>query len=351
MRTPGGALSVRRRRAVAGRYLKQIDFDAPLRGRPLLGYGLATATFAAALLARFALDGALPPGFPFLTFFPAVIATAFLAGPRAGVLCAVLGGLAAWWFFIPPVGIVLTGSAAVALLFYLFIVAVNITLIHAMQLSLARLKAERAVNAGLYEQQRTMFQELQHRVANNMTFVSALLRLQKREVTKRPETARDALEAAETRLDSMARIHRRLYDPASIEQPVGEYLRELGQDLLKAAGAREVVFTVEADPVRFDVDRLMTLSLLLAELVTNSLKHAFVGREGGVVAVRLTRLDDNRLELSVRDDGVGLSAAAAEAGPGRGLGRRIVQALVRQLGGTLTVDGTDGVVTRVTLPA
>ncbi len=68
-----------------------------------LGYGLALASFALALFSRFHLQGTLPPGFPYLTFFPAVIVTTFLAGLWPGILCAALCGVAALYFFIPPV--------------------------------------------------------------------------------------------------------------------------------------------------------------------------------------------------------------------------------------------------------
>ncbi len=139
-----------------------------LRGKPRLGELLAVGMFAGAWGLRAALDDVLPPGFPYLTFFPAVILTTYLCGLRPGITCAVLGGLAAWYQFLPPYGSFdLTGPTAVALVFYAFIVAVDIALIHTMHVSGDRLRAERGVTAALYDQQRTMFQELQHRVANN----------------------------------------------------------------------------------------------------------------------------------------------------------------------------------------
>ena len=78
------------------------DISSTIRDRPALAYGLALLAFALALGARFALADILMQGFPYLTFFPAVILTAFFCGTRAGVLCAMLSGLAAWYFFIPP---------------------------------------------------------------------------------------------------------------------------------------------------------------------------------------------------------------------------------------------------------
>lgn len=68
-----------------------------LRRDAWLGYGFAVASFLIALLLRRMLDGALPPGFPYLTFFPAIILTSFLAGTRPAILCALLSGVAAWY--------------------------------------------------------------------------------------------------------------------------------------------------------------------------------------------------------------------------------------------------------------
>jgi len=83
---------------------RYLSGQATLRRNPWLGHGFALLAFAAALVARFALDRSLPAGFPYLTFFPAVIITSFVAGTRAGLLCALLSGLAAWFWFIPPFG-------------------------------------------------------------------------------------------------------------------------------------------------------------------------------------------------------------------------------------------------------
>ncbi len=297
-----------------------------------LGYGLALASFALALFSRFHLQGTLPPGFPYLTFFPAVIVTTFLAGLWPGILCAVLCGLAALYFFIPPVNsFAMDGASTIAIGFYIFIVTVDIALIHFMHRAADRLEAKKRVTEELYDQQRTMFQELQHRVANNMTFVSALLQLQKRKVATDPGSASFALDEAQSRIETMSRIHRRLYDPASVDLPVAEYFQEICADLLQATGARNIVCLVDMPAVKLDIARLTTLSLLVTELVTNSLKHAFAD-DGGTITLKLERLDPQRLTLTVSDNGRGVPAEVDMAA-NKGLGTRIVQSLAAQLGG------------------
>jgi two-component sensor histidine kinase len=324
---------------------------AHARARPWLGDLVAVAAAGAALAIRQFVDHVLPAGFPYLTFFPAVILTTFFLGLRPGIACAVLSGLAAWYFFIEPAGsFTLNGQAALALAFYAFIVSVDIALIHVMHLAGDRLHRERAVTTALYEQQRTMFQELQHRVANNMQFVAALLTLQRKKVGNDPQAALGALDEARVRLETISRIHRRLYDPSRIEMPVGQYLQELCSDMLDATGARNIVCLVEAPPLSFDLTRLTTLSLLVVEIVTNALKHAFVSGERGVITVRLERLDTDRMALTVADDGKGIPADF-DPSTTRSLGFRISHGLAEQLGGKLTYEASDGTLVRLVFPA
>ncbi|MDM7957102.1 histidine kinase dimerization/phosphoacceptor domain -containing protein [Blastomonas sp.] len=329
-----------------------VSAGAVFRRDPILGYGLAIVSFAAALLLRFYFRDTLPPGFPFLTFFPAVIVTAFLAGLRPGLVCALLSGLASWYFFIPPTdSFGLDGASALALGFYIFIVTVDITLIHLMHRAADDLRGEKRVTESLYDQQRTMFQELQHRVANNMAFVSALLHLQKKKVAADPASASSALDEAQSRIETMSRIHRRLYDPASVDLPVAQYFQEICTDLLQATGAKNIVCMVDMPTIRLDIARLTTLSLLVTELVTNSLKHAFADN-GGTITLKLERLDPGHLALTVSDNGRGLPKGESLA-TNKGLGTRIVQSLATQLGGEIkSVPGTAaGVAWRVVFAA
>ncbi|PAX08824.1 sensor histidine kinase [Sphingomonas lenta] len=330
---------------------KLIGSDAAFRRDPWLGHGLALAAFLVALGLRHQLASVLPPGYPYITFFPAVILTGFLAGLRPGLVCAALSGLASWYYFLPPANsFVLDGPAAIALAFYVFVAGVDLALIHVMQRSTDRLAAEREalarereVTAGLYEQQRTMFQELQHRVANNMAFVASLLHLQRRKVVADPTTAAEALDEAGRRIEVMSRIHRRLYDPAAVEMPLGEYFQEVARDLLDATGAHSIVVLVDMPAIKLDVARLMVLSLLATEVVTNSLKHAFEDRGEGTITLRLERLDSDRLSFTIRDDGRGFTVDRASV-PARsaGLGTRICQGLAAQLAGELTVTSEPG---------
>lgn len=330
-------------------YMRGLPNFKRLRDKPLIGYALAVVAALVAYGVRVWVDPFLPPGFPYLTFFPAVIITAFFCGLGPGILCAVLSGLAAWYFFIPPVdSFELNTSTAVALGFYVFVVTVDIALIHLMTKATARLDEERRLTASLYERQRTMFQELQHRVANNMAFIASLLQLERRQAAAANESTA-AFDSAIARIETMSRLHRRLYDPAAADAAVATHFRETVADLIEMAGASQIDSAVNAVDERIDLQRLITLSMLVSELAMNSLKHAFVDRQSGRITVSLNRIDPRQLELIVSDDGRGLQPATNTRG---GLGTRIIDGLASQLGGKIVVEtSTSGVASRLTFPA
>jgi two-component sensor histidine kinase len=230
------------------------------------------------------------------------------------------------------------------------VVVLDIYLVRVMVQTAERLQTARARADALAERQRTMFAELQHRVANNMQFVSSLLLLQKRRVAADPASAPAALDEAADRLRTMARIHRRLHDPAASGVGFGQHLREICADLLDATGARNVVCLLEAQPAELPVDTLIALSLIAAEAVTNSLKHAWPEGGPGTIRVSLERPEPGRVALSVSDDGRGLPAGRGPASGG-GLGHRIIAGLAQQIGGELSVSAEGGTTTSVVFAA
>lgn len=323
------------------------EATAPLRARPWFGYAFGLLGFLLALWLRLEIGPGLV-GYPFITFFPVVVLTTFLGGLAPGLACAVLSGLASWYFFVPPYGTfsVAWPHGVIALGFYAVVVGVDLYLIQVMTRALARAQAAQARADNLLRHERTMFQELQHRVANNMQFVSALLAMQKRRVVAEPGAAAAILDEAADRLRTMARIHRRLHDPAAAGVQFGEHLREICADLLEATGARNIVCLVEAPQADLTAEALLTLSLITTEVVTNSLKHAWPEGAGGTIRIRLERLEAGRMALTVSDDGRGLPPGfdAAESGS---LGLRIIRSLAGQLGGSVSIAGGGGTTTQV----
>jgi len=301
-----------------------------------LGIAFAIALYLLALGAR-ELFGISPGQYPFLTFFPAVVLTAIFAGTRPAILCSAASLLTAWYFFIPPIrSFGLSPGLLPALFLFVFIVSVVIYFVHTLTELAERLEAEQRTSLALLEQQRTMFAELQHRVANNLAFLSSLLVLQKKQIAAEPAAAPMLLDETVRRLDTMGRLHRRLHDPEAASRPMPEYLQELCSDLLAVSGARNIVCLVDADDVRLDLTRLTAMSLLIAELVTNSLKHAFSGRDGGTIRIDLKRKEGEEVSLEVSDDGPGMPAGySGKAAPG--LGIKIIQGLATQMNARMTL--------------
>lgn len=312
---------------------------------------LGLAATAGATWVRWAIDHQLPPGFPYLTFFPVVIVTAFLFGSRAGAITALLSGLSAWYWFIPPRGFVLNPGAGVALLFYVFITATEVTLVHLMQRSNRHAIAEREANARLAETQTLLFRELQHRVGNNLQMVAALLTVQRRQI--KDAEARTALDEAARRLATVGRISRQLYDPAGAAQPLKMFLDDLARDVIQSNGASVgVTHRVSGDALAtIGPDAAIPLALVVAESIANAIEHGFAGREEGELEIRLIEGADRRLSVEIEDNGHGLPAGFSLEGSDS-LGLRIASMLAGQLGGKFSLGpaASQGTLARIELP-
>lgn len=315
-----------------------------LRARPLLGFATALFIFLVAFALRYGSGNALY-NVPFITLFPAILISALVGGLWVGVIVALLSAVAAWLWFLPP-------SATTALqwptgyltwAFFALTCFIQLYVVHALNRTVDRLSLERDRSAAL-------FQELQHRVANNLQFVAAMLRMKRQVLELDPSAGERLFESAQSRLETMARIHRRLYSPESLDLPVGNFIRDLCDDVLTARGAQNVKCVVKAADVRFDLQRLVALGLLINELVTNSAKHAFNDREGGTISITLEQDSNHQLMLTVKDDGRGLPPGL-DLINGKSLGLRIMNGLATQFGGQLMwAKEPEGTAVQLTMP-
>jgi two-component sensor histidine kinase len=160
-----------------------------------------------------------------------------------------------------------------------------------------------AVEAALKEKE-LLLRELHHRVKNNMQTVGSLLRLQARNVPD--ESTKRALQEAMMRVKSLALVHQDLYkDTVLASVDMHPYMTKLSNGLLRSHGMEErVALLLNVAPVRLEVDSAVPLGLILNELITNALKHAFPGERTGSLFIGLKDQADMLL-LEVRDDGIG----------------------------------------------
>jgi len=212
-----------------------------------------------------------------------------------------------------------------------------------------RKRAEENLKASLREKE-VLLQEIHHRVKNNLQVISSLLKLQSRYVTHAP--CRELFDASQSRLQSMALIHEKLYKSSNMADiDFKGYIESLGARLLAAAAAPGSQITLETEiqksPVGIDV--AVPCGLISNELISNSLKHAFPGQNEGVIGVSFAS-NSHEFELVVRDDGVGLpDNLDAENAPTLGL--RLVNTLVQQLQGHMKVNSEVGTEFRIRFPA
>jgi two-component sensor histidine kinase len=207
-------------------------------------------------------------------------------------------------------------------------------------MAIERQRNERQLRMAL-DRQQVLLNEINHRVKNSLQIVAAMLQLQANAADD--DLIRAHLIEASGRVSAVGRAYERLSHDANVESiNLGPYLQQVCAD---AVGAYRCILDFDAAPgIELDPDRAISLALIVNELVTNAVKHALSDRSNGHIWVRLSRQDENSALISVRDDGVGLPAGF-DLTKSRGLGMRIIAALAKQLGASITqhggVDGTE----------
>jgi two-component sensor histidine kinase len=194
-----------------------------------------------------------------------------------------------------------------------------------------------------------LLKEIHHRVKNNLQVISSLLALQA--ASTDDQVTRGLLHESRNRVHSMALIHEKLYQSTD-ERGItfSTYVRDLAAHLRHsyAGNSESVTMDIDVEEITLDMDVLVPCGLIINELLSNALKYAFPAGRVGTIRVRLRR-EAGGLVLTVSDNGVGLPQTVDLASPVT-LGLRIVNSLVAQLHGTLSVDGGPGASFSVTFP-
>ena len=191
---------------------------------------------------------------------------------------------------------------------------------------------QRKLQAALARHQ-ILLKEVNHRVKNSLQVVSSMLHLQASAVGD--PALSDRLNEASTRISAVGRAYERLAYNADYENiDLVSYLREVIDDLETAVAPCRV--RLEApEEIQFAADRAILVALVINELVLNAGKYAYPNSSGGLIWVRLARMEKNLILVSVRDEGAGLPAGFDPATSKR-LGTRLIDALAKQLGAELT---------------
>ena len=203
-----------------------------------------------------------------------------------------------------------------------------------------RRRVETQLRTSLAEKE-VLLREIHHRVKNNLQIVSSMLSLQIDQL--HDSVARERFKESQARVRSIALFHEKLYQSRDLARvDIGDYLRGLVSGLVAAYGISpgDITSSVEADDVPLGVDAAIACGLIVNELVSNSLKHAFPNNRSGRVRVAIHD-EGSRVRLVVEDDGVGFPESL-DFRHCSSLGLKLVCIFAEQIGGTIDREPTRG---------
>lgn len=203
------------------------------------------------------------------------------------------------------------------------------------------------------EEKEVLLQEIHHRVKNNMQIISSLIRLQSNQVDD-PKT-KNLFQETQQRINSMALVHEQLYRTDNFENlKLSGYLSALIEHLISSyRGNKNIQHNLEVNFEKASIDCIIPIGLIVNEVVSNSLKHAFNDRETGMITVRLNQdVATKKFILELSDDGIGdpenkncpLDTSTDS------LGMELIVSLTEQLDGTVELDKMRGYCYIITLP-
>lgn len=194
------------------------------------------------------------------------------------------------------------------------------------------------------EEKTLLLHEVDHRVKNNLTMIGSLIRLQTR--TIKDEDVVEKLNRMLERVDALATVHRRLYQADDVTVfDIGAFTRSLARDVVGISGREDIEVREDISVLEVDSKVAAPLGLVVNEVLTNAIKHAFPER-GGTLDIR-ARMVGDRGEITISDDGVGMPEKIE---PGS-LGQNIIKRLGRQVGSKVVwQNGTSGTHVAITFP-
>lgn len=321
------------RRAVGEKRIKRIlrsRLPERLRGKlpPLvveIGVGLGLTLLL--VLVRLALLPWTGEAAPFALVFVAVVGAALLAGWRAGLIALGVGQALIWVFVMEPRGSfggkdsIHIGALALATMAQLLVLSI-VTL---YQREIESAWSRRESQMDLLTK---ALKEIDHRTSNNYQTVLALVLAQAKSANDKP--VKDALQQVGDRIRAIATASRRLAVASEgLEQVrIAAHLQHLCGEIERGLARPGIRFHCEFDDLVLGADATVCVSILVNELVTNALKHAFPDERAGTIKVALAKRRDG-LELKVEDDGVGMKATGKARGTG--LGTRLIETFTGQL--------------------
>ena len=211
-------------------------------------------------------------------------------------------------------------------------------------------KAEEQIKSSL-EEKEVLLKEIHHRVKNNMQIIQSLLNLQINEIKE--EKIRQPLIDSNNRIKSMSLIHETLYKSPNIGKlNAKSYFNEIVQYLGKLyfRSDRTITFDLKVASLTMDMDQNISCGLIINELVSNALKHAFNAKPKGNISIALERPHENKAVLIIKDDGCGFKTEK-KIENFNSFGMKIVRIVTKgQLKGNIKINNDEGAVIEINFP-
>lgn len=188
-----------------------------------------------------------------------------------------------------------------------------------------------------YDEKSTMLKEIHHRVKNNLQVVTSLLRLQLYKIEN--ETAVIPFQESIDRISSMALIHEKMYQGDKVKAiNIKNYIHDLAENLIKNyANEKQINLIANSSVKTIELNHIVPLSLILNELISNSLKHAFQNKSNGEIIINISTHESAHLKLCYKDNGEWKSPKNTSS-----FGLELIDTFTEQLNGTYTLETTNG---------
>lgn len=200
----------------------------------------------------------------------------------------------------------------------------------------------------LVKQKENLVKEIHHRVKNNLQVISSLLNMHVRKV--QDPNSKKIFDDGISRIQAMSLIHQNIYAHSNLQQiSPREYIEKLVQQLYITYQIPEKNIKIQTsiDDINLDIEKLMSIGLILNEILSNAFKYAFNGSKTGVIDILLHQPKPNQIEMIVRDNGSGISIEIIDS-TNDSLGMRLIQAFSDKLRATLSIGNVNGTIYKLT---
>lgn len=208
-----------------------------------------------------------------------------------------------------------------------------------------KLETQNKIISEKNEEKSIMMQEIHHRVKNNLQMINSMIRLQNRHQNN-DNSSLDSLKEVERRIFTMALLHEKMYQSENLVSiDIKDYMTSIIDDLLQLYKSDVVYeYTIETSHINLNAESVLYIGLLLNELITNSLKHAFKSQSSGYLYISLHETDTNKpYRLNVSNNGERIDID--KFNNSTSLGHRLIKNFVKQLDGKLTIQCNEDVTT------